>query len=126
MANETHAGRSGRSEPCPGCGNPDVLPGRVYCRPSCKAKHEHKTRPARLPGLLDAEALLTTELPPAKHQTCSLQSRGAALSVPTPSRAQPSPPGGAVAPPAGPSPRERAGLTQVFATADPRGNTRWA
>jgi hypothetical protein len=43
--------------PCPGCGAP-VLPGRVFCRPSCKARHEHREaqhRP-RLFATLDLES----------------------------------------------------------------------
>lgn len=49
---------------CPGCGSPDVLPGRVYCRPTCKARHElqQAQREPRLPLLSDAD-ILQTELP---------------------------------------------------------------
>jgi hypothetical protein len=49
-------GQPERAErPCPGCGSA-VPPHRRFCRPSCRAKHEHRTRPARLPGLLDTLA----------------------------------------------------------------------
>ena len=40
---------------CPGCGSTEVLPGRVFCRPSCKARYEHRER-QRAPALpLDGE-----------------------------------------------------------------------
>ncbi len=51
---------------CPGCGSTAVLPGRVYCRPSCKAKHQWRSTTPRLPGLLDEAAVLRTELPPRR------------------------------------------------------------
>jgi hypothetical protein len=66
METGTHAGRSGRSEsPCPGCGSPNVLPGRVYCRPTCKARAQWREgqRAPRLPGLDP----LRVELPPDPH-----------------------------------------------------------
>jgi hypothetical protein len=37
---------------CPGCGSTDVLPGRIYCRPSCKVQHEYLEREQR-PNLFD-------------------------------------------------------------------------
>jgi hypothetical protein len=45
---------------CPGCSVTfePVPPSRVYCRPSCKVRHEHQQR-----RLFVAELELTTELP---------------------------------------------------------------
>ena len=54
---------------CPGCGSPDVLPGRLYCRPSCKARHEHLERQQR-PSLLTGLTVLDSEWPTeAKGET---------------------------------------------------------
>jgi hypothetical protein len=46
---------------CPGCGSPDVRPGRVYCKPVCQAAHQYRLgqREPRLPRLTQ----LVTELP---------------------------------------------------------------
>lgn len=64
-----------RERACPGCGSPDVLPGRVYCRPSCRARHQHREgqRAPRLPDLLDVEAVLVTELPEAPRPAAPRQ-----------------------------------------------------
>ena len=44
--------------PCPGCGSPSVLPGRVYCRPTCKARHQwQRGRERPLPLLALGEPL---------------------------------------------------------------------
>lgn len=53
------------TQTCPGCGSPVTLPGRTFCRPSCRAKHQHRQAPPTLP-LLDPEAVLDPELPPAR------------------------------------------------------------
>ena len=47
---------------CPGCGSTAVLPGRLYCRPSCKAKHEHRERQQR-PSLFSLGDSLQSEWP---------------------------------------------------------------
>ena len=47
---------------CPGCGSTVVLPGRLYCRPSCKAKHEHRERQQR-PSLFSLGDSLHSEGP---------------------------------------------------------------
>jgi hypothetical protein len=46
---------------CPGCGA-DVPAGRKYCRPSCRATHEHRSWAPKLPGLA-APLSLESELP---------------------------------------------------------------
>ena len=48
--------------PCPGCGSTDVLPGRTFCRPSCKARHEHRERQAA-PALFNLGVALRSEWP---------------------------------------------------------------
>jgi hypothetical protein len=52
---------------CPGCGQPFTpTPARQrFCRPSCRARWEHRQarRAPRLPGLLDLDVLLVSELP---------------------------------------------------------------
>jgi hypothetical protein len=47
---------------CPGCGSRDVLPRRVYCRPSCKARHEHAEALKR-PSLFTGFQTLSSEWP---------------------------------------------------------------
>jgi hypothetical protein len=46
---------------CPGCGNANVPPGRVFCRPSCRAKYEHRER-QREPLLFPHELTMESEL----------------------------------------------------------------
>ena len=43
---------------CPGCGLPDVLPGRVYCRPSCGSRHQHRESQSR-PNLFNGLTLVS-------------------------------------------------------------------
>jgi hypothetical protein len=45
---------------CPGCGNPNVPPGRVFCRPSCRARYEHRER-EREPSLFPRELSMESE-----------------------------------------------------------------
>lgn len=47
---------------CPGCGAPVTIPGRVYCRPSCRAKAEHAARQQR-PSPLTGLSVLDSEWP---------------------------------------------------------------
>jgi hypothetical protein len=46
---------------CPGCGSTEVLPGRIYCRPSCRAKHQWRQAQAR-PRLPFVDDVLATAL----------------------------------------------------------------
>jgi predicted nucleic acid-binding Zn ribbon protein len=46
---------------CPGCGTANVPPGRVFCRPSCRARYEHRER-QREPRLFPAVLSLESEL----------------------------------------------------------------
>ena len=41
---------------CPGCGSTDVLPGRTFCRPTCKARHQWQ-RAQRERPLFDEQPL---------------------------------------------------------------------
>jgi methylphosphotriester-DNA--protein-cysteine methyltransferase len=46
---------------CPGCGSSNVPAGRVFCRPSCRAKHEHREA-QRNPRLFPREITSESEL----------------------------------------------------------------
>ena len=47
---------------CPGCGADVTLPGRVFCRPSCRARHEWRERQAQ-PSMLLLGDVLDSEWP---------------------------------------------------------------
>ena len=55
-------GVDGADPTCPGCGSTEVLPGRVFCRPSCKARYEHRERQAN-PALFSLGDSLQSEWP---------------------------------------------------------------
>ena len=52
---------------CPGCGGEVTITGRVYCRPSCRARHQWRQAQERRP-LLERDDVLRTELPAAGTQ----------------------------------------------------------
>jgi hypothetical protein len=47
---------------CPGCGGDVTIPGRVYCRPSCRVRHEWRDRRST-PSLFTLGAELQSEWP---------------------------------------------------------------
>jgi hypothetical protein len=56
---------SAQSARCPGCGFAEVLPGRVYCRPSCRVRHQWRQREVerqRAPLLFQPAMTLESEL----------------------------------------------------------------
>ena len=52
---------------CTGCGGEVSITGRVYCRPSCRARHQWRQAQERRP-LFDKDDVLRTELPAAGTQ----------------------------------------------------------
>lgn len=50
---------------CPGCGGEVTIPGRVYCRPSCRVRAEYRDRQVT-PSLLTLGDALESEWPEGK------------------------------------------------------------
>ena len=57
-----------RQSNCPGCRASVILTGRVFCRPSCKAKHEHQERQQR-PSLFTGLTVLDSAWPSESKPT---------------------------------------------------------
>ena len=58
-----------RATTCPGCGAEVMIAGRVYCRPSCRARAEWRDGRER-PRYLFGGMTFDNELPDAAKGTC--------------------------------------------------------